>query len=165
MAAKIERATVRQSLGALAAEERDALARRAGEYGVELPPEATVFVTDSAIGRSVLGVRRSPKQVRTVLYVAPELLLILVVNDGSLSVLHARPAELRLSELRFDDSQQLAGRLADRLAEVRADGVDLTGFATHVDGVSTTAAYHLGFAAPDGDEARAVVARYVSATR
>ena len=48
MAAKIERATVRQSLGALAADERDALARRAGEYGVELSPEATVFVTDSA---------------------------------------------------------------------------------------------------------------------
>ena len=165
MAAKIERATVRQSLGALAADERDALARRAGEYGVELSPEATVFVTDSAIGRSVLGLRRSPKQVRTVLCVTPEVLLIAVAHDDSLSVLHARPEALRLSGPRFADNPQLAGRLADRLAELIADGIDLTGFGTHVDGVATEATYHLGLAAPDGDEARAVVARHVSATR
>jgi hypothetical protein len=49
------------------------------------------------------------------------------------------------------------------MGELREDGVDLTGFPVGGDGMVTAGSYHLGLGAPDGDHARAAIARHLSA--
>jgi hypothetical protein len=153
-----ERRTTRVVLCELRPAEQGALRDRARAYGIELPSDAQVFVTETARSRGLLRSRRNQRPVRTALFVSPELVLIAVADGPAVSVLHARAEDVLVSPVPAVADL----RLAQPMGEL-GDGVDLTGFPVGGDGTVTDGGYHLGLGAPDGDHARAAIARHLTA--
>jgi hypothetical protein len=109
-----------------------------------------------------MSVNRDKPERRTVLVASPARALILVATKNSVSVLHAPSVDLSQAPAPGAVSDPA---LAQRVEELRGDGIEPTGFAATVEGGVTVGGCYLGLGPPNGQAARAAIAQALAFAR